>query len=66
MSRYMITVVILVLLFPASRLFAMEVCLVNDSKHTTVITVISGSERFEKSLEPISHACVGLAERNRD
>ncbi len=66
MSRYMTAVAFLVLLFPASRLFAIDVCLVNDSKHTTVITVISGSDRFEKRLEPKSHAFVVLADTKDD
>ena len=66
MSRYMTAVAFLVLLFPASRLFAIDVCLVNDSKHTTVITVIPGSDRFEKRLEPKSHAFVVLADTKDD
>ena len=66
MSRFLIAFVILVLLFPSSRLFAIDVCLVNDSKHTTVITVISGSDRFEKRLEPKSHAFVVLADTKDD
>lgn len=66
MSRFMTAVAFLVLLFPASRLFAIEVCLVNDSKHTTVITVISGSDRFEKRLEPKSHAFVVLVDTKDD
>lgn len=56
MSRFMTAVVFLVLLFPVSRLFAIDGCLVNDSKRTAVITVIAGSDHFEKSLEPKSRA----------
>jgi len=66
MSRFMTAVAFLVLLFGVSRLFAIDGCLVNDSKRTAVITVIAGSDRFEKSLEPKSHAFVVLAERNKD
>jgi hypothetical protein len=62
MSRFLTAVAILVLLFPSSQLFAIEVCLVNDSKNTTIITVISGLDRFEKRLEPKSHAFVVLAD----
>jgi len=50
MSRFMTAVIFLVLLFPVSRLFAIDGCLVNDSKRTAVITMIAGSDHFEKSL----------------
>jgi hypothetical protein len=44
----MTAVAFLVLLFGVSRLFALDGCLANDSKRTAVITVIAGSDRFEK------------------
>jgi hypothetical protein len=66
MSRFISALAFLALLFPASRLLAVEVCLVNDSDRTAIITVISGSERFEKRIKPKSHAFVLIADTKDD
>jgi hypothetical protein len=56
---------LLALLFTAP-LFGSDVCFVNDSDRSTVITVISGTERLEKRLKPKSHEFVSLEDTNHD
>ncbi len=66
MFRFVTVCAFLTWLLPASSLFAIDVCLVNDSDLTAIVTVISGSERIEKSLKPRSHAFVLIADTKDD
>ncbi len=54
------------MLLTANRLFGIDVCLVNDSDCVIFVSVVAGSGRFEKSLEPKSHAFVTLEDTNDD
>jgi hypothetical protein len=66
MSRFVTAFALMILFSPASHLFAIEVCLVNDSDRTAIVTVISGTERYEKRLKPKSHAFVLIADTQDD
>ena len=66
MSRLVIAFAFLMLLSPTTRLLGIEVCLVNDSNRTAIITVISGAEHLEKRLIPKSHVFVSLVDNNND
>ncbi len=66
MSRIVTVLAFLATFFPAIRLFSIEVCLVNDSDRTAIITMIAGTERYERRLKPRTHAYVLIADTKDD
>ncbi len=66
MNRLVQSFAILFVLFPASRLLGIDVCLINDSDRTAIVTVISGTDHFEKRLKPKSHVFVSLVDSKDD
>ena len=48
MTRFTKEFALLLMLFPTYRLFGIEACFVNDSDRAIIVTVIAGTDRFEK------------------
>lgn len=55
-----------VLTLTSSPLSAHDVCLVNDSDQTALFTVVSGTQRIEKKLDPKTHELITLTEALHD
>lgn len=66
MSRFVTALAFVAMSFPASHLFSIEVCLVNDSDRTAIITMIAGSERYERRLKPRTQTYVRIADTKDD
>lgn len=55
-----------VLTLTSSPLSAHDVCLVNDSDQIALFTVVSGTQRIEKKLDPKTHELITLTEALHD
>jgi hypothetical protein len=66
MFRFVLALASLFSQCPASELLASEMCFINDSDRTAIFIVISGSERYEKRLEPKSHEFVLVTDTRDD
>ena len=66
MFRFVLALASLFSLYPASELLASEMCFINDSDRIAIFIVISGSERYEKRLEPKSHEFVLVTDTRND